>query len=219
MSKKATKAPALKPNQPYLDWKKELTIWEMTNTALNVEKRVQAGILFESLEGAPRRTVLSELKVEEISSEDGVNNIIKTLDRYFIGNATKNAFTNIDELVRFRCKPNVSIENFIIEFQILVNRVKASGTVISDGVLGYVLLCAANLPEDKFNMVKVSCVELTFNEVKAQLEKIGMGKQGDNSKKYVVSPKSDSLDVKVEPCFYGQSSNTQLLSDSSDISS
>ena len=66
----------MKKGQPYVDWKKELKIWRMTNTKLGVEKEVLAGILFESLEGTPRDTVLSELDVEQISHVDGVDNII-----------------------------------------------------------------------------------------------------------------------------------------------
>ena len=99
----------MKPDQPYIDWKKELSVWQATNTAIGVEKRIQAGILFESLDGPPRQTVLSELTVEEITSDVGVENIIKTLDIYFKGNVTKNAFSHIDELMSYRCGKDVKI--------------------------------------------------------------------------------------------------------------
>ena len=130
MSKcKGTKVPVMRANQPYIDWKKELQVWEVTNTALKVEKTIQAGILFESLEGTPRQTVLSELSVAEITSENGINNIIKTLDKFFIGNETKNAYTAIDELMRYKCNKEESLENFLIQFQLKVNKVKSSDCV------------------------------------------------------------------------------------------
>ena len=54
MSKsRPTKVPVMKKNQPYGDWRKELQVWEATNIALDVQKKVQAGKLFESLEGLP----------------------------------------------------------------------------------------------------------------------------------------------------------------------
>ena len=83
MSKKATKVPVMKKNQPYADWKKELEIWKVTNTALGVGKVIQAGILFESLEGIPRETVLSELSVTNITHENGVDNIIGAQMSFF----------------------------------------------------------------------------------------------------------------------------------------
>ena len=160
MSKKPTKVPVMKEDQPYVDWKKELDIWVKTNTALGVDAVIQAGTLYESLEGIPRQTVLSELSVEQITHTDGVNNIIKALNEFFIGNETQNAFTAHDALMNYRRPPDMSVEKFLVEFQILVNKVKASGTTLSDGVLGYTLLNCANLPQEKVEMVKATCETL-----------------------------------------------------------
>ena len=100
MSKKTcTKVPVMKKNQQYIDWKKELQVWEATNIVLGVDKKIQAGVLFESLEGIPRQTVLSELTVAEITDEEGVKNIISKLDEFFIGNETQKAYSSIDEVM------------------------------------------------------------------------------------------------------------------------
>ena len=69
-----------------------------------------------------------------------------------------------------------TMQNFIIQFLLKVNKVKSYGTVLSEGVLGYTLLNSANLSEDKRDMVKATYSELNFNNVKAQLEKIGFPK-------------------------------------------
>ena len=116
MSKKPTKVPVLKKDQPYVDWKKELRIWEATNSALGVDKVILAGTLFESLEGIPRQTVLSQLTVEDITHTDGVKNILNGLDEFFSGNETQNAFTAHDDLMSFRRKPDMTMENFLIDF-------------------------------------------------------------------------------------------------------
>ena len=47
----------MRKHQPYVDWRKELEVWQVTNTTLEVDKKIQAGILFESLEGSPRQIV------------------------------------------------------------------------------------------------------------------------------------------------------------------
>ena len=54
---RSTKVPAMRKHQPYVDWRKELEVWQVTNTTLEVDKKIQAGILFESLEGSPRQIV------------------------------------------------------------------------------------------------------------------------------------------------------------------
>lgn len=204
MSKvKTTKVPSMKKSQPYKDWKKELQIWEATNEVLGVDGKIQAGILFESLEGIPRQTVLSELEVSAITADDGVKNIIKTLDNYFLGNETQNAYNDIDDLMNYKRDKSLSVENFIVEFQLKVNKVKSSGTVLSDGVLGYTLLNCANLREDKHDMIKATCDVLSFKNVKAQLEKIGLGKSSTKNEKFSTTTEPDNFKVKVESCLYG----------------
>ena len=94
----------MRKNQQYIDWKKELQIWEATTTVLGVDRKIQAGLLFESLEGSPRETVRSELSVAEITSDNGVSKIIETLDEFFIGNEVQNAFSAIEDLLQYKCK-------------------------------------------------------------------------------------------------------------------
>ena len=199
---KATKVPAMKTDQPFDAWKKELKIWILTNTTLNVDKKIQAGILFESLSGEPRETVLSELSVDQITAEDGVENIISTLDNFFGGNETKNAFSAMDGLMKYKRDPEMEIEGFVRQFQFKVNKARASGTILSDGVLGYMLLDCANLDEDKNAMVKATCDDMNYKTVKAQLEKIGIGKSSAKSLQFSSKSEVDHSKVKVESNFY-----------------
>ena len=203
MSKvKATKVPVMRKGQRYQDWKKELQIWQAANEELGVKGKVQACVLFESLDGTPRETILSELEVSDVTTDNGVENIINTLDNYFLGNETQNAYNAIDNLYKYKRDKSLSVEDFIIEFKIKVNKIKQSGTILPDGVLGYTLLNCANLPEDKHDMVKATCDVLNFKNVKAQLEKIGLGKSSTKSGKYSAVPEPDDFKVKVESCLY-----------------
>ena len=203
---KATKVPLMRNDLLYCDWKKELTIWEKTNIIRGVDKSVLAGELFESLNGKPRSTVLSELEIDQISHSDGVQNIVRTLDEFFEGNKVKNAFEAHDELMKFKRDPNMNLENFLVEFQIKTNKVKASGTTLPDGVLGYTMLNCANLPQDKVDMIRATCNELTLKNVKAQLEKIGLGKvssssSGDTTKFSTSRNDGSSASIKIEEGF------------------
>ena len=72
MAVKPTKVPCMNENVAYSDWKKEIEIWEMTNTPLGVDKKVLVGSLFESLTGKARSTVLSSLQVKDITCDTGM---------------------------------------------------------------------------------------------------------------------------------------------------
>ena len=205
---KASKVPTMSKDRPYEDWKKELQVWEVANNILSIDKKVRAAILFQSLEGLSRQTVLSELSVEEITAEDGVNNIISTLDEFFLGNQVQDSYNAIDELLSYRCNKEDTLENFIIQFNLRVNKVKASGTVLPEGVLGYALLNSANLPSEKHDMVRATCSDLGFKNVKIQLEKIGLIKSESTNLKFS-SSQSGTPKVKVENCFYGNTPTHQ----------
>ena len=127
--------------------------------------------------------------------------------KLFEGNKTKNAFEAHNALMKFKLDSSMNVEDFLVEFQIKVNKVKASGTTLPDGVLGYTLLNRANLHSDKVEMIRATCAELDFNTVKAQLEKIGLGKSSSSHSndtiKYSSSKSEPSSSIKVEELYYG----------------
>ena len=202
-SLKATKVPVYRKGSLYTDWKKEIEVWRATNDVRKVNKQVQAGVLFESLEGKFCETVLSELTVVEITGQDGVDKILEKLDAFFEGNKTKNAFQAHDDLMSYRRNPETSIEDFLIEFQLKVNKVKSAGTTLPDGVLGYTLLNSANLSPDKKEMCRATCSDLTFSNVRAQLEKIGLSSKHKSHTVSDFSVHDAASNIKVENTYYG----------------
>ena len=199
---KPTKVPVMKEVQPYRDWRKEVEVWQAHNTGLGVAPRLQAGALFQSLQGMPRQIVLSELSVAELTADDGVTNIVNTLDVFFMGNKTQHAFNAIDELMTYKRGKDLSMQTFIMEFQLKNNRAKCSGINLPDDVLGYLLLKSANISDHKQDMVKATCKEFSYQTVKNQLTKIGLIGP-DEGKKLERLTDDSSLPMKLESCIFG----------------
>lgn len=208
----------MKDVQHYNDWKKEIQVWVVMNSVLKVDNKIQSGILFESLQGTTKKVVLSELSASEIINENGVQNIINILDQFFLGNEIQNGYQAIDELMQYKCGENSPVTTFLMEFQVKVNRVKASGTVLSEGLLGYMLLRAANLSEHKNNLIKATCVELSYQNVKTQLKKIGLMKsQAENrllTKDKSLSPGAkyeNGVSARTVPSYYSCKGNSNRI--------
>ena len=168
-------------------------MWNATNSVLGVEEKIQAGLLFESLRGYQRQIVLSELNVAEIIADDGVKNIVDTLDKFFLPNKVQSAYDALNDLFSYKCDDSISTESFIMEFQLKISKIKASGTILPDYLLGYMLLKCANLSEVKFDLVKATCQDLSYQSVKAQLIKVRVGKSNVSSLK-----ESDTSRVQIE---------------------
>ena len=95
-----------------------------------------------------------------------------------------------------------------------MNKVQASGTKISEGVLGYLLLNCANLSEDKHDMIKATCSVLSYKIVKTQLEKIGI--KSSKAGKFTAVSDAGNSKVKVERCFYEDPHSHNYSGNSSD---
>ena len=200
---KPTKVPSMRDDSLYSDWKKEIEIWIITNETLGCAKSVLSGTLFESLTGQARNTVLSTLKVKDITSEDGVKNILATLDEFFLDNEVKNAFEVHDELTKYKRKPTTSYKEFLVEFNLKVNKVRLSGTELSDGVLGYMMLNCANLSAEKENMIRATCTKLDLKSVKSQLDKIALDSSSETKSSYTAAKSNaPTSSIKVEDAFY-----------------
>ncbi len=118
--------------------------------------------------------------------------------------------------MKYKREPRTSIEDFIIAFRLKVNKVKASGTELSEGVLGYTLLNCANLSEEKHGIIKATCSELTYKVVKTQLVKVGIKTSNADKFQYSAVPDAGSSKVKVESCFYEDSHPHNCSGNSSD---
>ena len=113
-------------------------------------------------------------------------------------NKIRSAYNAFNDLFTYRCGKGVSTERFIVDFQLKVNKVKSLGSTLSDNLLGYMLLSCANLSKNRLDMVKASCKEWSYSNVKAQLLKLGLGNTNIDD----VCTEFDASKVQIENCFY-----------------
>ena len=167
------KAPPRKTDDlTYENWKKEVSIWQFQT---NVETNKQGGALFLSLEGKPRQTVLAEVTVADINSEQSVSNIFKALDRFYKKDETKSAYSAFDDFIKYRRDTKLPLKDFLIEFNLKYHKIENFNMKLPTGVLAYLLLTCANISEDKMEICRATCTELTYDKMKETIEKVGVG--------------------------------------------
>ena len=104
----------------YEAWLKEIDIWQVF-TEIDITK--QGPTVFLTVEGKARETVL-ELNIKEINCADGVNNIINCLNKLYIKDKTQTAFEMYKKFEKYRRPTEMSISDFITEFESLLNKTK-----------------------------------------------------------------------------------------------
>ncbi|CAF2215355.1 unnamed protein product [Rotaria magnacalcarata] len=188
--------PAFADDMNYESWKKEISIWQAFT---ELSKARQGPAIFLSLTGKPREAVL-ELEISEISSDNGVKKLLEKLDSLYLEDKKKLAYLAYDKFENFQRPIDMSINEYIIEFERLYNKVKKYSLDLPDGVLAYRLLKSANVSEQHQQLARATLIDLTYENMKQQLKKIFGGPTNAGI------DKNNSIDlglsaIKVEPVF------------------
>ena len=171
--------PSLTSSTCYEEWLKAIEIWQ-TFTGLTDEK--QGPAIFLTLEGKARETVLN-LDIKEIKAKNGVESIVKALNKLYLKDKLQMAYETYDTFEKFRRPEKMSIKEYINEFERLLNKTKKYGSMSSD-ILAYRLLKSANLEDTPEQFIRATVKELTYDDMQLQLKKIfsDLAKAGDNVK-------------------------------------
>ena len=202
MSSHGIKAPpALSKSTSYETWLKELEIWQAF-TDLSIEK--QGPAIFLTLEGKAREAAL-ELEVKNISGKEGVKNITTKLDTLYKKDIAQVAYEAYDKFERFQRPADMSMKDFVIEFERLVSKTRSHGTAMSEDILAYRLLRSANISEHHQQLARATIGELKYDAMKSQLMKI-FGDQSSDMTSHETSIKVESINEATNfecETFYG----------------
>ena len=133
--------PLLSKSETHDDWIKLLSIW-LKFTSLKSEKQELAIVL--TLEGEAHDEVL-DIHTDVISGKDGVSKIIKRLNKIYRKGELSQKYNALEEFEIYKRKGSTSIRDFLMEFEKHLHKTRTYGTTMSDDLLAYHLLKAANL--------------------------------------------------------------------------
>ena len=122
--------PALSKSSSYENWKKELKAWERL-TEVKDNKRGLAVLL--SLEGKAKDAIL-DLDIDQLSNHNGVKIITDKLDTLYLKDKAQMAYEAYDKFEKFHRPADMSIKDYVNEFERLLNKTKSYGTSISTDV-------------------------------------------------------------------------------------
>ena len=160
--------PSLAACSSYEIWQKEIKIWQLCT---DLAKTKQGPAIFLTLEGQAREAVL-ELEVKDLGSETGVENLTKKLDSLYLKDKTQSAYEAYDAFERFKRPVEMSMTEYIIEFECLMSKTKSYGSDMSSDILAYRLLKSANLSEAHEQLARATTSDPTYDNMKSQLRKI-----------------------------------------------
>ena len=160
--------PELKEDINWLDYKKEVEIWQAL-TDLPATK--QGPSIFFSLQGKAKTAAL-ELDIDDIKKEDGVMTILTKLDKLYLQETSQSEYIAYHEFETFKRPRSMPIKEYLIKFDSLYNKIKKYKMELPDGVLAYRVLNSANLSDEEMRLCRATLNELKYETMTKQLTKI-----------------------------------------------
>ena len=192
--------PILSKSISYENWLKEIKIWQQFT---NLSANKQGPAIFLTLEGKSREAIL-ELDIEKIGSETGVDHVTSKLNTLYSRDKIQTAYESYDRFEKFQRSPDMSISDFIIEFERLLSKTKSYGTTMSSDILAYRVLKSANISEQHEQLARATVADFTYEEMKDKLKKIFGDRSSSSSDFGSVAVKSEPVYEAEHDVLYGQ---------------
>ena len=195
MDKCSTKWPPLLVNEDHYEvWRSDLLIW-CDLCELDATKRAQAVHLSLPL-GSRARDATSEIPREDLKKSTGVDIIIAKLDEVFLSDKSRRQFSAFKALYNLRRPTNVSVSDFVKDFEHAYFKFKAQDMKLPDTVMALMLLASCSLSDNESQLVMASLVDINYTAMKSALKRIF-------DKDIEKAPGIATVDIKTEPNFYG----------------
>lgn len=187
----------------YEAYKRELSAWEAVT---ELAKTKQGNYIALTLPNKSkfgndlRERVFESVSADDLKSEGGLKKVLDFLDKEIGKDAIDDVIEKWDDFDSCKKEATQSLEDFVADFELKSNRVKATGTTISDEILAYMLMKRAGLTnlERMLVMSRVDMKDKTriYKDVKLNMNNI-LGK--------CLKSKNESQDaIKLEPAFLAQ---------------
>ena len=185
--------PKLKNDTSYSEWKIKL---DMRRIVRGYEKKEQAiTVLLQSLnENKKVEKAVSKLKVTDLNVDDGFgfDKLIAKLDETFKTEKTQESYNVYVEFDKFFWTENMNINNYILEFEHLNDKMLQFNLKLPDNISCFKLLENASLQNNEKQMALTLARDLKYESMKLALKRISLNVQS-NSENNEMNIKQEEL--------------------------
>ena len=181
--------PILAGEESYLEWLEDLKVWVLFT---DLDKKKQGPAVYLTLTGNARDCV-RDLTPEQLGSDDGVDKIIKKLDKVYRKDKDTQTFVAFESFYNYRRAAGVNITEFLVEFGYLCTKLTKQNIVLPQGVLAFLLLKASNISTEHERLARATCASMTYENMKTCILKIFGGPSSEGGEGSVPSIKSEPV--------------------------
>ncbi|VDI16939.1 Hypothetical predicted protein [Mytilus galloprovincialis] len=152
----------------YETWKNEISVWQLV-TDLKVDKQALAVSL--TLTGNAREVAM-DVPAADLAKEDGMAKLITQLDKAFLRDDKDKAYEAYKNFDTFVKTENLSMSDYIIEFDKRYSKSKKYDMTLPEAVLAFKLLDNAGLSSRDKQLALTASSDVKYTSMKSALQRI-----------------------------------------------
>ena len=165
-SKKIYSPPVLDKIDEIEDWLREIEIWQCVT---DIEEKKQGPVVHLSLPDKIRKSC-NDISVSDLNKDNGLNTLITKIKTLYAKDINALAYMAYDQFENFKRPDEMTIVDYINEFERLNNKIRQFDMVLPTGVLAYKVLNNANISSEKKQLIRATVVSLTYENMKKTTE-------------------------------------------------
>ncbi|VDI61048.1 Hypothetical predicted protein [Mytilus galloprovincialis] len=152
----------------YETWKNEISVWQLVHD-LKVDKQALAVSL--TLTGNAREVAM-DVPAADLAKEDGMAKLITQLDKAFLRDDKDKAYEAYKNFDTFVKTENLSMSDYIIEFDKRYSKSKKYDMTLPEAVLAFKLLDNAGLSSRDKQLALTASSDVKYTSMKSALQRI-----------------------------------------------
>ena len=126
-----------------------------------------------SLSGKALEAILElDDKIYQISNQDGFKPIVEKLNILYKKDELHEKFQDLEDLESYKRASKTNIQQFLIAFDQRYHKLKRHQTIISEDLLGFKLLKAANLSSHHEQHIKATITHIDYETIKSKINSL-----------------------------------------------
>ena len=178
--------------EPYEDWKNEVYAWSCyveEKTPLNK----QGIALFLSLEGDARKAA-AKVSLDDMKKDEGLKLVLDELDKFFLRDKDRAGFLAYDKFNTYRRPEGMSIKEFLMKFELLLNTCTTHGVELSEKIVAHQMLQSVNILTSKKELVMTTLDKFTPEGMRNQILKLFCEEEVPS-----IANQISEMNIKIEP--------------------
>ena len=148
----------------YSLWRKDVAIWAKITDITKIKQ----GRALQYVCRGNEKLHEHVLNIDDnlVDCENGLENVLNVIDKILAKSDYQVTIDAFESFVNIKRKPSQTLQDFLLDFELLVNKLKRTGNFFNENLIFYKVLTALTLPETETKIIKATVTEFTYSALK-----------------------------------------------------